>query len=322
MRNNQIVITFIVFIVMSLTWGCKSKDEEVEQPFSDLAREITGSETLLDFPVNTFLENLVVDENNNLFFTSYLEGVIYRFTAEGNLLKFAEIEGNISGIAFGKNGGFLVTGTRNNRGFIFHLDRDGQVEDETVLTEASYFLNGIVFYKKNIYLIADSAAGKIWSYNIDTKEYGLWLDHDFLKSPLPEDAQMRIGVNGLKIKDTFLYATNTQQQTIIKVEIGKEGEAGKPEIVFENILGDDFAIADNGDLYVATHPLNCVVKITPSGEKTVIAGAGQGVTGCTAVAFGKTDQTNTLYVVTNGGMFNPPGGEVQKALVVALPVYK
>jgi sugar lactone lactonase YvrE len=84
---------------------------------------------------------------------------------------------------------------------------------------------------------------------------------------------------------------------------------------------DDFALDVEGNLYAATHIYNSVLRITPTGETTVIAQTEQGVVGSTAVAFGRgaTGQTS-IYVVINGGMFLPLPGGVVPANVVRLDV--
>lgn len=69
---------------------------------------------------------------------------------------------------------------------------------------------------------------------------------------------------------------------------------------------DDFAFAEDGILYIATHPTNTVIALCRDGSRRVIAGAEQGVIGSTAVAFGIGTDRNHLYVVGNGGVFAPP----------------
>ena len=66
---------------------------------------------------------------------------------------------------------------------------------------------------------------------------------------------------------------------------------------------------------------NSVVKIAPDGAIAIIALAEQGVTGSTAVAFGRrVNDRTSLYVVTNGGMFLPPTTGVVPAEVVRLQI--
>lgn len=63
------------------------------------------------------------------------------------------------------------------------------------------------------------------------------------------------------------------------------------------------------------------MRIAPDGKKTIIAEGNEGVTGSTALAFGR-DKANrkALFVVTNGGMSLPPKDGVQPAKIVRLTV--
>lgn len=280
-----------------------------------------GTEIIAEFPVKTFLENIVVDRENNLFFTSYLDGKVYKATAQGESELFARIDGNISGIALYKRGSLIVSGSNSEgKGCIFQLNSRGEVTKRVVVEGASFFLNGIIPQERDRFLVADSDKGVIWQYNARTGKAKLWLDHELLKSPLAPGEGLRIGVNGLKIHEKTLYATNTQQQRIIKIPLERGGRAGTPEIFVENFLGDDFAVDREGNLYVATHPFNSLVKIDVDGELETLAGAAEGMIGSTAAAFGKGEYSDRLFVVTNGGMSLPPEGGVREALLVLLKI--
>jgi hypothetical protein len=62
---------------------------------------------------------------------------------------------------------------------------------------------------------------------------------------------------------------------------------------------------------------NSVIRISPEKQVTTIAKAEQGVTGSTALAFGRG---SSLYVTTNGGMSFPLPTGVEPAKVVRLDV--
>jgi hypothetical protein len=91
-------------------------------------------------------------------------------------------------------------------------------------------------------------------------------------------------------------------------------------VFVEDMLCDDLAFSEGGDLFMATHPLNSVVRISPSRDIVVLGGAEQGLTGATAVAFGRGPSSGWLYAVTNGGVFAPPPGGPVPAEVVRLRV--
>jgi sugar lactone lactonase YvrE len=129
-----------------------------------------------------------------------------------------------------------------------------------------------------------------------------------------------IAVNGLKIFDGTLYASNTEKMQLVSIPI-VNGQPREPEIFVAPVNLDDFALDQQGNLYGTTHIYNSVVKISPTGTVTIIAEAGEGMTGSTALAFGREEGDRTgVYVVTNGGMSLPPANGVEPAQVVRLEV--
>jgi hypothetical protein len=107
----------------------------------------------------------------------------------------------------------------------------------------------------------------------------------------------------------------------VRIPLNDDFSPGSPEVFMTSINLDDFAFDNHGNMYGTTHVYNCVVKITPERVVTVIAGLAEGVAGCTAVAFGRTDaDNNTIYVTTNGGLSAPPEGGIQPARVVKIDV--
>jgi sugar lactone lactonase YvrE len=118
-----------------------------------------------------------------------------------------------------------------------------------------------------------------------------------------------------------LYASNTEKMQLIKIPLQADGQPGEPEVFLQPINLDDFAFDQEGNLYGTTHIYNSVVKIAPDRSVTTIAQAEQGVTGSTALAFGRDEDDRTsLYVVTNGGMSFPPPTGLEPAQVVRLEV--
>jgi sugar lactone lactonase YvrE len=128
-------------------------------------------------------------------------------------------------------------------------------------------------------------------------------------------------INGLKIYGNAVYASNTEKIQIVRMPLESDNRAGKPEICLQNVNMDDFAFDRDGNLYGTTHIYNSVIKIAPDRTITTIAQSEQGVTGCTALAFGQTEGNYTnVYVVTNGGMSYPLPTGIETAKVVCLDV--
>ncbi|MBR8832513.1 MAG: SMP-30/gluconolactonase/LRE family protein [Stigonema ocellatum SAG 48.90 = DSM 106950] len=202
--------------------------------------------------------------------------------------------------------------------WVSQIASDGAASILVSLPDA-IFLNGLTHLTDQLYLIADSYRGTIWELNVVQSSARIWLEHPLLARANPENEIP--AVNGLKIFDDILYASNTQNAQIVRIPIQANHQPGEPEIFVRNANIDDFAFDKAGNLYGTTHVFNSVVKIAPDGSITTIAQAEQGMAGTTAAAFGASEGDRThLYVTTNGGMSFPPPTGIQPARVVRLSV--
>ncbi|MEA5553029.1 SMP-30/gluconolactonase/LRE family protein [Anabaena cylindrica UHCC 0172] len=279
--------------------------------------ELVPAQVIATFPVNTFLENLVIAPDGSILVTNHEIGKVVRILPDGSQHIHASVEGKVSGLAFTTNGGLIATGW--NADFvsvIFHITADGVVETLMTLPDA-IFPNGITPMSDTQYLMADSYRGAIWLIDIAQRSASIWLEHPLLAR---NSIQSRVpGVNGLKWFNDQLYVSNTDKQLLLLITIDTANTPSEPEIFVKQTNIDDFAFDVEGNLYGATHVYNSVVRIAPDGTTTIIAESEQNVIGSTAVAFG--DRT-AIYVVTNGGMFLPPPTGVVAATVVRLEVGK
>ena len=281
--------------------------------YADTPIELAPAQSLATFPVNTFLENLAIAPNGDIFVTSHEAGTIVKLDTDYVLTEYAKIDGKVSGIAITGADSFLINGwTAEGVPFVATL-LNGTVQFLQTIPEGA-FLNGITQIAPNLYLMADSYRGAIWSFNLSTHTADIWLEHPLLArsdatDPFP-------GANGLKRFKDCLYVSNTQQKLLLRIPLNENLAPQEPEIFVAKTNIDDFAFDTQGNLYGATHVYNSVVRIDAKGNTTIIAQAEQGVTGCTAVAF----YGSGLYVVNNGGMFLPPPGGVEPAQIVRLEV--
>lgn len=304
--------------------------------FDHTPEEIVSAEVVAEFPINTFLENIAISTRNSegtdvqgsIFVTSYEEGKIYRVTSSGERGEFAHINGNVSGIVVEQSGNLLVAASVDGKTpTILRIDLTGAVEHLVTLPDA-IFLNGMTHLEGDRYLVADSYKGAIWEVDTDTRNVRIWIQSTLLarsdtSNPFP-------AVNGIKLYNNFLFASNTQRQLLIRIPLAKNGTPGVPEVFLSNVNLDDFAFDVRGNLYGTTHVYNSVIRISPEKQITTIAKAEQGLTGSTALAFGRggsdypqgelrSDRTS-LYVTTNGGMSLPLPTGVEPAKVVRLDI--
>jgi putative intracellular protease/amidase/sugar lactone lactonase YvrE len=292
--------------------------------FDRTLTEIVPAQTITEFPVNTFLENLAIDPNDTIFVTSYESGKIYRLTPSGEQSEFASVNGNVAGIAIERDGNLLVAATIDSprRGYrqrtptIIRIDSAGSIETLVVLPDAM-FLNGMTHLMGDRYLVADSYKGAIWEVDTKAKSARIWLQDPLLNrsdvnNPFP-------AVNGIKAYQNAVFTSNTQRQLLIRIPL-MDGAPGQPEVFLSNVNLDDFAFDADGNLYGTTHVYNSVIRISPAKEIATIATAAEGVAGSTALAFGRGDDLTSIYVTTNGGMSLPLPTGVAPAKVVRLEV--
>lgn len=285
--------------------------------FARTPTQIVPAHTTSEFPVNTFLENLAIDPSGTIFVTSYESGKIYRLTPSGEQSEFASVSGNVAGIAIDRDGNLLVAATIERLPTIIRIDSAGSIETLVTLPDAM-FLNGMTHLMGDRYLVADSYKGAIWEVDAIAKSARIWLQHPLLNrsdvnNPFP-------AVNGIKLYQNALFASNTQRQLLIRIPLLEGGTPGEPEVWLSNINLDDFAFDAEGNLYGTTHVYNSVIRISHAKEITTIATAAEGVAGSTALAFGRGDDRTSIYVTTNGGMSLPLPTGVAPAKVVRLDV--
>lgn len=285
---------------------------------NDAKIALVPTQILAEFPKKIFLESIVVSSDHQLYISSHEEGKIYRIPTAGTYVTYAQIDGKATGLAALPDNSLLLSGW-NAAGVptLWTIAADGLIKTIAELPEA-LFLNGITRLSDQKYLIADSYRGAIWQLDMSTDQVNLWLEHPLLARSQPD--AVFPAVNGLKIFDRVLYASNTEKQLLIRIPLQNSAQPDEPQIFIQDINIDDFAFDIDGNLYGTTHVFNSVVKVSPQGAVTVIADAEQGMVGTTALAFGQGEYRTQAYVVTNGGMSFPPPTGLETAKVVQLDI--
>lgn len=302
----------VTLILLSLT----TRPQSLPPIYDHVPQQILRSKVFATYPRNTFLENLVTGNDGNLYVTNYPAGRVLRILPNGDKEEFARIPGKIAGIArYGENE-FLVNGwDEKGKACIFRIDPKGQPDKFTDI-EGGVFPNGITPLDDNRYLIADSYAGCIWLLDTRDKTIRVWLKDPLLERTSPQTQNP--AANGLKIYKNALYVSNTDKQILIRIAL-TGSVPGPAEIYMKNVGIDDFSFDEDGDIFGATHVYNYVIKISPDKQVTIVAGPGEGVTGCTAVLCGKDNSGRpALYVTTNGGMSIPPPTGLEEGKIILL----
>lgn len=308
-------------------------------------------QTIYEFPNETWVENIAIRASGELLVTTITTPTLYQVdpfvAAPANLIHtFADAVGTL-GIAEIQPDVFaVITGNWSTETFAttngsyslwkvdltdFKCDESGLPKSKPGVTkiadipEAS-FLNGLTLLEKSspYVLASDSGLGVVWRINYVTGEYKIVLENALMK---PVAGQLAVlGINGVHTRDGYLYFTNSFQFVFVRVQISSEGIATGPyEVVADNGEGDDFAFDKAGNAYITQDPGGALEQVTPAGKVTVLAGSTNStiLEGDTSGAFGRTIfDSETLYVVTNGGIAGHPAGSSivgGKVLAVDIP---
>lgn len=305
--------------------------------------------TLHQFPKPSWIENLAVRSNGQLLLTvltspnlylldpseSSKPALVHSFEGYLGLLGITEVEKDIFYIAAGNfNISTFDTGVGSYA--IWEVDmRNSSIANSLVLGAAikkvtdipeAVLLNGMetlfgpTLASKSHVLVADSGQGLVWQVDPKTGKYSTFAAVQEME---PSAEGMLIGINGIKIRDSYLYWTNSSLQLFCRIAIGGDGTPkGETEVVKNEIFGDDFVFDDRGNAWVAQNVFNKIGVLMADGSVITVAGEPDQFTvaGPTACRFGRRpDDQHILYVATTGGIGAPINGtEFEGAKVVAV----
>lgn len=185
-------------------------------------------------------------------------------------------------------------------------DQTPDVKHITSIANSTMF-NGIASIPEYPYLIltADSNLGAVWKVDLRTGAYGVaFADPLFeTRADLPASGG-NLGIDGIKIRDGYLYWANSIRNLLGRVKINGKGEKTGPVEVLamvENTIEiDDFDFDNRGNIWIAS-PAGKVVWLSADGKQQQIVDNSSVVAGATSVAFGRglTD-LSTAYIGTLG----------------------
>lgn len=283
--------------------------------------------TVYAFPAATRIESLAIRSNGQILATQGNTPHVWLVdrdagNSEALLLHKFDDTASISGITEGYPDVFYVSSANDSsntlksygEGYIYKINMTqyrpnvpaaAATVSKVVTIPEAQALNGLVYFSgsREVLFAADSHVGGIWRIDLDTGKVDLAINNIYTQST-------GSGVNSLRYKDGFLYFTNSQQGTLVKVVIDNNGDpAGRYKVLARGgFVPNDFALDVRGNAYVASLH-NATAKDTDKNDGISFVPASGGpveyvaeVAGPTSAAFGRTaSDCNVLYVSTSGG---------------------
>ena len=278
------------------------------------------AEVVHEWPVGTFVENLAVLADGALAVSVHTENQVQRLDPGGRADTLVELPVPPAGLVARRGGGVYVAGGEPGSppGRVWRVEADGTAE-VAVEVPGALFLNGLTPLDATSLLAADGIGWCLWRLDLTTGTARRWIVHERLAKVT--SFPLMPGANGLKLHGGHAWVTNTDRAELLRIPVRPDGSAGDLEVVAERLRGDDLAFAADGTAYITTHIENSLIRVTPDGDRTAIAGPDQHMPGSTAAAFGSDRGWPTgLYVTTTGGLLRPYQGRARTAKLVRLQV--
>jgi hypothetical protein len=172
-------------------------------------------------------------------------------------------------------------------------------------------LNGLTLLNPSTVLASDTAKGLVYSIDLKTGANQVAIKSTVHKSL----AGFSIGLNGVRVRGSTLFYTNTARAGVFRIPIDKSSGAPAGSVdVFGASAGpgfDDFALSAAGDAaYACSQLLHSLIRVDlMKKDKTeTVAGAKNSglLLGPTSAVFGRTPgRENTIFMTTAGQSLIP-----------------
>lgn len=298
------------------------------------------AKTVYQFPEPTWIENFAVRSNGDLILTiisrpevylldpsSPSSKLVYSFPVTNSVLGITEIAPDVFATVTGNFSASTETSQQGSWS-VWKLDFNHPEPRVCKLIDIPEveFPNGLeaIPGKNPGVLIADSFLGAVWKVDVTKKDYELIIQLPEMKAP--SSASSNIGINGLHLRNGYLYWTNYEAQVFYRVKVNEYGQVVKgyhAEVVAQpGDFMDDFTFDKSGNAWIATNADDTVIAIGANHEAITVAGSQFQLTvaGSTATHFGRREEDEyILYVTTTGALGAPVNGTVtENGKVVAI----
>ncbi|RGP80200.1 hypothetical protein FLONG3_1734 [Fusarium longipes] len=186
-------------------------------------------------------------------------------------------------------------------------------------------INGIAAWDDNTVLVTDCLNGKVYRLDVQSGLYSVALEDETMT--IPADAPFQVGINGIKVhhtsEQTYIYYTTTTRFSVYRVPVTKQLQtAGPVETLASGVVGDDFAVARDGTVYLCTNISNTVVQIPAAGGAAgKVAGDEMTLELAGSTACVLSENEKLLYVATSGAVVMPVDGMTEPAKIVQVKLH-
>ncbi|KAE8415037.1 hypothetical protein BDV36DRAFT_298450 [Aspergillus pseudocaelatus] len=277
------------------------------------------------FPNGTWLENIAVRSNGNVLVTAFNKAQLWEInpfngtnSRHARLIHQFQYPGTLTGITEIDQDVFVTIAS--NSLCKVDLRMPEPVVNSINITIPAGTLNGMATLNDSSLAISDSSLGLIWRVDIERGIYDIMIRDNTTATSTALGP--RLGVNGIRVLDGYLYYVNSPQRSFYRVRLDESGRiSGQPETVAQGVLADDFAVTSSG-AYLAGLTDNVITNVSPNGKAHVVAGGrnSTAVMTATSAAVGRTKlDGNVLYITTGGETLEPVNNTDHKGgKVVAL----
>ncbi len=288
-------------------------------PPHDAARLEPVTHTVVrHWPAGTFVENLAVLDDGAIVVSVLSEARIDRVSPAGACDPMHQFDHPPTGLVVIEGVLFAAVGEPGEAPFtLWRLAPSSGLAEPWMVVEGAVFLNGLTSFDPGRLLATDSHQGCLYLIDVRARTSRIWLrDVRLTRAP---GMDFLPGANGVKRFGKHVYVSSTGRALFLRAPVQDDGGAGSLETVASRVRIDDFAFDNDGAAYLSTHIGHSLDRLGADGVRVALAGAGQGMAGSTACAFGRTQADRTsLYVTTTGGIVMPPDGVPQPAKLVRL----
>lgn len=242
-------------------------------------------------------ENLTLEPDGSADLTFAFVAQVARVTRHRQISRVAQLpvpaNGNVpishtkaflGGIARASNGTLYVnlsTGTAKDTG-VWRI-RPGAAPARVAALPPTSFANGLGLDQAAGQLyVADSANQVIWRIPLRTGVALVWARGPALRGVHGVPA---VGVNGIKVSDGAVWATNTARGTLLRIPLSRDHTAGKTRVIATGMPGiDDFSFATPHIILAAINSTSQVALIHTDGRHQIVLTAADGLSNPTSTA--------------------------------------